>query len=160
MFANPKNFGRIFLFLVSLLSSCGQLYQGKNLDILSYPIETHLRSQLISDYFDTLIQNRGYQVPDKWMHKNKLVILDSINFKRIYLKNNPEEMYLVSFQGMLLLADVYNPNIVEYDWVANRERMPKEEEDRIKKRFKTEILDTIEAIAKRDGLQDSIIYKQ
>jgi hypothetical protein len=37
--------------------------------------------------------------------------------------------------------------------------MPKEQELRIKERFKKEILDTIEAMAKRDGLADSAINK-
>jgi len=45
-------------------------------------------------------------------------------------------------------------------WVARRELMPKEQEARVKGRFKKEILDTIEAMAKRNGLPDSVIYKQ
>jgi len=126
---------------------------------LGYPIETSLRSQLIRNYLDTLIQKGGYNIPEKWAHFNKLVDIDSTYNKRIYFRQNPEEMYLISFGGMLVLSDVYNPQINQTDWVTERRAMPKEEELRIRERFNKEILDTIEGMAKRDGLPDSVIYK-
>lgn len=61
---------------------------------------------------------------------------------------------------MLVLNDVYNPQIRSGDWVARRELMPKEQELRVKERFKKEILDKIEAMARRDRLPDSVIYKK
>lgn len=142
------------------LISCNNFYKAGNLVSLDYPIETSLRSSLIKVYCDTLIKKYGYNVPAKWSHQDKLVELDSINHIRIYFKNAPEEMYLVSFGGMLVLNDVYNPQIITGDWVARRELMPKAEELRVKARFKKEILDTIEAMAKRNGLADSLIYWQ
>lgn len=146
------------IFLITILTSCNNLYRAGGLVSLDYPIETPLRSKLIQQYCDSLV-NKGYKVPEKWKHLDKLVELDSINHIRLYFKESPEEMYLISFGGMLVLDDVYNPNIRDGSWVARNELMPKEQELRIKKRFKTEILDVIEKMAKRDRLPDSVIYK-
>ncbi len=148
------------VIIIDSLISCNQLYKAGNLIDLGFPIETSLRSEVIERYLDTLIQKRGYSVPKKWLHYDKLVDLDSINNKRIYFRSNPEEMYLLSFGGMLVLSDVYNPLINQKDWVSERSLMPKEQELRVKERLKKEILDTIEAMAIRDGLPDSVIFKQ
>jgi len=137
------------------------LYKAGNLESLDYPIETSLRSSLIQKYCDTLIIKYGYSVPVKWSNKNKLVEIDSVNNKRLYFNSNPEEMYLISFGGMLELTDVYNPQIrSDGGYVARRELMSKEQEIRVIERFKKEILDKIEVMAKKDGLPDSVIYKQ
>jgi len=107
---------------------------------------------------DSLIHYYGFDVPAKWTYYSDLKEVDSTDIRRVYFKENPEEMYLISFSGMLLLADVYNPAIDKDDWVAKKELMPKEEELRIRNRFQVEILDRIEAMAKRDRLPDSVIY--
>ncbi|MDB5198463.1 MAG: hypothetical protein JWO92_426 [Chitinophagaceae bacterium] len=138
--------------------SCNDIYKAGNLVDLSYPVETSLRTAIVERYIDTLIQSKGYAVPDKWKHFDKLVDLDSINNKRIYFQSNPEEMYLISYGGMLVLSDVYNPRLNQSDWVASREQMPKSEELRVKTRFK-EVLKEIEKMAHRDNLPDSVIYK-
>jgi len=123
-----------------------------------YPIETNLKSNIIQQYLDTLIQKHSYGVPSKWAHYDKLVDLDSIYHIRIYFKTGPEEMYLLSFGGMPVLSDVYNPQIKEYDWVGKRDLLSKQEEARIMERLKHEILERIEIMAKKDGLADSTIY--
>lgn len=145
---------------VVFLLSCNQLYKAGNLIDLRYPVETSLRSEIIERYLDSLIQKGGYKVPQKWIHYDKLIDLDSINNKRIYFETNPEEMYLLSLGGMLVLSDVYNPQIKQGDWVSERSLLSKEQEQRIKERLKKEILDVIEAMAKRDGLPDSVVYKK
>lgn len=154
----PKKIFYYFIFVI-ILNSCNLNYKVGNLLDLGYPIETPLRSTIIRQYMDTLLEKRGYNVPQKWMGFNKLVDIDSVRHKRIYFASNPEEMYLISTVGMLVLSDVYNPNIMQSSWIADTSNMPKNEEFRVKKRFKNEILDTIEALAKRDGLPDSVIYK-
>ena len=125
---------------------------------LSYPVETSLRTEIVKRYIDTLISKNGFAVPEKWVQFNKLVDLDSINHKRIYFQSNPEEMYLISYGGMLILNDVYNPKLNQSDWVAVRENISKSEELRIKSRFQ-ELLKEIEKMAKRDNLSDSTIYQ-
>jgi len=153
----------LFICVVGLFlfTECNSLYKAGNLESLDYPIETSLRSSLIQKYCDTLIIKYGYSVPVKWSNKNKLVEIDSVNNKRLYFNSNPEEMYLISFGGMLELTDVYNPQIrSDGGYVARRELMSKEQEIRVIERFKKEILDKIEVMAKKDGLPDSVIYKQ
>ncbi|MFB6455600.1 RHS repeat-associated core domain-containing protein [Chitinophaga sp. Hz27] len=154
-----KNILILFVIVSNwFIVGCNSIYKAGNLVDLDYPIQTPLNSTLIRQYLDTLIQKRGYAVPAKWEYYNKLVDLDSVYNKRIYFKQGPEEMYLVSFGGMLVLSDVYNPTIREDEYVALRSLMSPKEEQRVKNRFQHEILDTIEAMAKRDGLPDSIIY--
>ena len=67
-------------------------------------------------------------------------------------------MFLISFGGMLVLSDVYNPQINSQDWVTERISLPKNEEERIKRRFEG-LLFEIEEMAKRDHLSHSLIYK-
>lgn len=149
-----------FILLLFIISACNDVtvYKAGNRITLDYVIETKLSFNVIRNYIDTMVQKQGYAVPQKWAQYDKLVDIDSIDSKRIYFKDNPEEMYLVQLNGVLLLADVFNENIFKGDWVAIPERMPKKEEDRVKKRFKEEVLDKIETMAKNNGLPDSIIY--
>jgi len=107
----------------------------KRLIILNYPIETNLDVAVVRKYMDTLITKKGFAVPDKWKYLRKLVDIDSVNNVRIYFKDKPEEMYLISYSGMIVLSDVYNPKIVEYDWVSKRELLPKTEFIRIQLRI-------------------------
>jgi len=150
----------VWIVPIFFLSCCNHLYKAGNLVDLHYPIETSLRTKIVREYLDTLIQKHGFNVPHKWLHYDKLVDIDSVNHKRIYFRENPEELYLVSVAGMITLSDVYNPLIKQTDWISERKFINKEEEIRIRKRFKEDILDTIEAMAKRNGLPDSLIYKQ
>jgi hypothetical protein len=154
-----RDFKPVVFLSFLLISGCNKLYKAGNLEILSYPVKTPLRTRVVEMYIDTLIAKYGYKVPDKWLDKDKLVNLDSINNKRLYFSRDPEEMYLISYPGMLILADVYNPRIVQQRWVANGELMPLAEKERVMRRFRTEILDKVEQMAKQDNLPDSVIYK-
>ncbi|OMP74588.1 hypothetical protein [[Flexibacter] sp. ATCC 35208] len=148
------------VIVIYCFTGCTYSYKAGNLIDLDYPVETPLRAELIMQYFDTLAQKRGYAVPEKWKSLNKLIDLDSIDNKRIYFEQGPEEMYLISFGGMLVLSDVYNPNIRAGGYIADSKLMSPAEEKRVLARFQHEILDTIEAMAKRDGVPDSVLYMQ
>jgi hypothetical protein len=143
-----------FLFC---LNSCYLIDSAGYLKVLGFQINSPLRSTLLHAYFDSLIEKRGFRVPVKWKYEIKQSDLDTVDNVRLYFKEdngNPEEMYLISFNGMLLLNDVYRKD----HWVAVREDMSKKETDRVIYRFQTQILDTIEAMAKKNGLPDSLIY--
>lgn len=147
-----------FSLLIVSTIGCNDIYRAGNRITLDYSIDTKLNLKIIRRYLDTILTNDKYQVPSKWQHHNKLVDIDPENSKHIYFSDNPEEMYLIQFNGVLLLADVYNPQIVDGDYVAVPERMPKSEKERVIGRFKTEILDQIENIAKHDDCPDSVLY--
>jgi hypothetical protein len=140
------------MIMIICFASCNSLYKAGNLIDLSYPVETEVRSSVIRKYIDTLTLKNGYGVPPKWQRFDKLVDLDSVYHKRIYFKSGPEEMYLLSFGGMLILSDVFNPQV--------KKLMSAEQEQRVLTRLKTEIIDKVVAMAKRDGLADSLIYYQ
>ena len=59
-----------FVFII-MIESCNVDYKVGNLIDLGYPIETPLRSKVIRRYMDTLIEKRGYNVPQKWEGFNK-----------------------------------------------------------------------------------------
>jgi len=147
------------VFIIGLcfcLSACG--IRAGNRISLDYPIETKLSHQIIKRYLDTLIYNYGFNPPKQLLQFDKLVDITPENTRRIYFRNFPNEMYLIQFNGVLLIADVYNRDIVKDDYVSLREKMPEKDEVRIKKRFKEEVLDRIESMAKNDGIPDSILY--
>lgn len=154
-----KNVVLFLLIYFALNTYCTQVYKAGNLVSLSYPVKTTLRTTIVQQYIDSLILRHGYDVPDKWSHLDKLIDIDSVNHRRVYFSNSPEEMYLISFQGQLILSDVYNEKIRSNDWVSRRDSMPAKEELRIKKRFETEILDVVKTMAHKSGRTDSLIYK-
>jgi hypothetical protein len=153
-----NKFFPILLFLaVNFLSACNDLYKAGNMISLDYTIETKLSQAIIKTYVDSIIIN-GHTVPPKWDHHNKLVDIDPENSRNIYFSDKPEEMYLIQFNGEFLLVDVYNPQIIDGDYVSEPERMPAGEKERVLKRFQTDILDQVENMAKRDGCPDSVLY--
>ena len=137
---------------------CGEVYRAGNLIAFRYPVETPMSLTIVQNYTDTLIMNAGHHVPEKWAHLDKLIDLDSVNNKRLYFRNDPEEMYLISFQGMLILTDVYNPRLYPNDWISVRDHISPAEETRVKERFRKEILDVIEKMAKQNNVPDSVLY--
>ena len=149
----------VLAFIIFCFIGCTYNYKAGNLVELGYPVETRLRSEIIMQYLDTLIQKRGYAVPEKWEPFNKLVDLDSVYNKRIYFEQGPEEMYLISFGGMLVLGDVYNPYINPDDYVSDSKLMSPAEKQRVLARF-NQVLDTIEEMAKRNGVSKSVLYKK
>ena len=54
-----------FIFIIAFIS-CSDLFEAGNLVDLSYPIQTPLRTEIIERYIDTLIQTKGFAVPNKW----------------------------------------------------------------------------------------------
>ena len=150
-----KNVVIVGLVFFVLLTSC---YKAGNLKLLNLGVDTKLRSRLIRGYIDTLAIKGRYTVPQKWVYLDKLVDLDSIYNKRVYFKEDPEEMYLLCFGGMFQLCDVYNPQIVSDDWITHESRLTEGEEARIKKRLSV-FLNEIEELGKKDRVPDSLMYK-
>ena len=148
---------KFLYFTLFLLSSCTDFYKAGNRVTLDYVVETKLSQTIIKMYVDSLVKGK-YKVPPKWQHLDKLIDIDPENSRNIYFSDNPEEMYLIQFNGVLLLADVYNPQIVDGDYVAVPERMPKGGKERVLRRFQSEILNQVEKMAKRDGCPDSVLY--
>jgi len=155
-----KLMNSVFIILLGILplGGCRNMYKAGNLKFLGYPIETSLNLNIVSRYLDTLKANYGYALPEKWIDEKKLDDLDSLNNIRIYFKSGPEEMYLITISGQLLLGDIYNEQIRKSGWVAIKDSMPVSEEIRVKNRLKKEILLKIELLAKRDSVPDSLLY--
>jgi hypothetical protein len=149
----------LFLLIVTSMVSCENFYKAGNLIDLQYPVESKISTKILNRYLDSLILNEGFRIKSDWVVYEKLVDLDSVNNKIIYFKDNPEEMFLISTAGQLLISDVFNPKIRANDWVAQDKFMPSSEKTRIMNRFKTEILNRIEVMAKNDGVVDSVLYR-
>jgi hypothetical protein len=147
---------KIITVLFFSIAACG--IRAGNRISLDYAIDTKLDQDVIKRYLDTLILNYGFTPPKQLLQFDKLIDITPETTRRIYFEQQPKEMYLIQFNGVLLIADVYNSDIVADDYVSRRERMPRKEEVRIKNRFKTEVLDRIEAMAKKDGVADSVLY--
>jgi hypothetical protein len=155
---NINYFALVFLFSISYLG-CLDFGAG-NLELLSYPIDTKISYYIRKEYLDSLSQTDEFKVPPKWRQYNKLIDINPNSTWRIYFKDNPEEMYLITINTNLVLQDVFNRQIVDYDWVSERKRMPEVERKRIIKRVQEDILNRIEQMARRDGCPDSILYFQ
>lgn len=149
---------RFIIFLLFTITGTTSCYQAGNLNGLSFPIDTSIRSSVLMQYMDTLVLEKGYSVPNKWKDINKLVDIDSVRNKRIYFNDNPEEMYLISFGGMPVLMDVYNPSIREDSYISERKYLTNEEELRIRNRLST-LITQIENMAKGNEVPDSLLYK-
>ena len=148
----------IYLFLLCVLGCKCNLYKAGNLVVLSYPIDTKLSYEIRKHYLDVMSNSGEFKVPKKWAYLDKLTDINPDDSWRIYFKEGPEEMYLITISANFILQDVYNPDIVVDDWVADRNRMPKKEKERVLRRAEEEILNRIERMAKSEGCADSILY--
>jgi hypothetical protein len=158
MMANNSVLRILIPVLFIACMSCKDLYKAGGLTALGYPIDTNLRGAIIQAYLDTLIQYDGYHAPEKWDHRHKMDDRDSVNNKRVYFKSDPEEMYIISFMGEVVLLDVYNPSIDKLDWVSDPKLVSLKEQQRMEKRI-FQLLDLIRERAQRAGIPDSVIYK-
>jgi hypothetical protein len=101
----------LFVSLLTGLVSFDDFYKAGNLIDLQYPVESKIDADIINRYLDSLILKEGYKIKPDWVIYKKLVDLDSVNNKIIYFKDNPEEMFLISTAGQLMISDVFNPQI-------------------------------------------------
>ena len=124
--------------------------------LLGYPIDTKLSYDIRKRYLDSMANSEEFRVPQKWRQYNKLIDINPESTWRIYLKKDPEEMYLITLSSNFVLQDVFNPKIIDYDWVAEENRMPGSEKERVIKRAKVEILERIEQMAKNGNYGQSI----
>lgn len=145
----------IFILIIFSFIGCDQLKVG-NAEVLALPVKTKIRTSLVRQYIDSVNINK---VPEKWLDKDKFIDLDNINFKRIYFPSDPEEIYILSFQGSLTIADIYNPKIRKGRWVGDIKFLSEKEKTRIVNRVDKEILKKIENIGLNSGIPDSLIYK-
>jgi len=145
------------IFLYCTILGCSH-YKAGNLKLLDYTIDTKLSYSIRKQYLDSLASSHEFKVPKKWEQYNKLIDINPHDTWRVYFKNEPEEMYLVTINTNFVLEDVFNSKIVDFDWVSDRTRMPQNEKERVLKRAKDEILNRIEQMAKKDGCPDSILY--
>lgn len=148
MLSNSKT--KIFLLLISiLLISCDGTLGGFN--TVSFPVS----KKKIELAFDSLYLNYPeYRIPDKYQEfniwsKNGYDFLESRLF---YFNQSPEEMYYISFVGdEETFKDTTHVDIAirsvfigsKKKWLK-QEEFDKEQEDRIQKRFKAEIISKLE----------------
>ena len=151
-----RKFIYIFFSCFVLLTGCVN-YSAGNRVTLDYVVRTNIDQDIIKVYLDTLILSGVYEIPAAWKQYDKLADLIPENTRRIYFSDNPREMYLIQFAGELLIADVYNPGIVDGDYISTPERMPSGGEESVRNRFE-QVLRKIEKLAKRDGCPDSVLY--
>ena len=114
--------------------------------------------EIVFDIIDTLQQRDNlFVVPQKW----KYVMQDYIEghdrwdweeIRFFYFKENPEEMFLIRFSyHMTTILRTYNK--LDYGKAKSNE-----EKERILRRFKNEVLKSIEKEAKARAFPDTIIY--
>lgn len=147
----------ILILTVCIFTTCDDGYRVGNRITLDLAVNSKINFDILDRYLRTLSETE-YQVREKWKGAKKIIDLDSANSFRIYFKESPEEMYIIQFNGVLLIADVLNDNIVKGDYVTTKSNLPAGEELRIRKRFQTEILDKIEKMARNDGVPDSVLF--
>jgi hypothetical protein len=152
MFSNNKI--KIFFLLIMLvLISCDGTLGGFN--TLSFPIS----KKKLEIAFDNLyLDNPDYKIPNKFQEYNfwSKSGYDFLESRIFYFKENPEEMYYVSFIGEdETFKDTTHIDIAirsvfigsKRKWLK-QEDFSKDEENRIQTRFKNEIISKLEKYTK------------
>jgi hypothetical protein len=152
-----RNLKYHLIAILSLFCYSCFTYKAGNLEVLDIPIKSNISSKIIRQYIDTMLTEKENKIPTAWLRFDKLIDLDSVTNVRVYFKESPQEMYLLSFNGMLVLSDVYNPRIKDWDWVTDKELLTKDDSERIKARMQSLLKHAFEfAVSKKTP--DSLIY--
>lgn len=87
MLKNVLRYANLIL-LMMFINSCNdaEIYKVGNRVTVDYVIEPKISFKIIRIYLDKMIQMEEYKVPEKRVHYDKLVNIDSIDTKRIYFK--------------------------------------------------------------------------
>ena len=101
-----------------------------------------------SDFLNALNSLTERQIPDKWK-ETALSIEDTYDFLTadvtcLYLKDNPEEMYFVSYQGNKKVTVISIRSVYKNEQWFGKGNLESKEIDRIEKRFDNQIIRIIE----------------
>ena len=150
------------LVLILSLSSCknctGVFYGVNERQYLNINLEeSKFKSTFLSHYIDEVYSKKNI-IPDSIIHlfpSGKYS--DSIN-KVIYFKTFPKEAYYVGFNATPpWLIYIFNKRI-SGGVIDSKEQLSKEDILRIKRRFKTEIIDQATIYVREHRIPDSLVY--
>jgi hypothetical protein len=138
-----------FSLLFFTLISCDGTLGGFN--IISFPVSKKKIEIAIDSLYS---KNPEYKIPSKWEKHNNWSKrgYDFLESRIFYFKEEPEEMYYISFIGdEEIFKDTTHIDIAirsvfagrKMDWLK-QEDFSKEEESRIQTRFKKEIISKLE----------------
>lgn len=156
-----------FVIVTIVLFMIGYLYYsvrqfasgfGGNIGSL-YLIHTNCATATTSQFADSFLTKfPNYKVPaglnDDWNY-------DHLNIKKFYFKKHPEELYIVTFDGEVMIRAVKDlEKNIEYLKMRTTENYPSDRDgERIRQRFEKEIFKPIDSLIRSSNLPDSLKCK-
>lgn len=122
-------------------------YKAGNLKGLDYSVETDMSMDFIRQHIDYVIQP-AYS-PDSVPASLQSVVNEwndlpeNFHCRKIYFRENPEEVYLVKLDFAVSILNVYNGTIRSAGWVTDPLLVSPKEKERIINRFREEILNKV-----------------
>lgn len=129
-----------------------------NIGVITY-IENDIKGKYYHQYIDSFfVYHPEFSAPDSINQslRYKSLDYDHLSLSKFYFSNNPNEVYYVQMDGFVNIRFVYNP-ITEESFGSHSE-YKKEEVNRVKKRFETEIIPKFEKVILKYESKDSIYY--
>lgn len=139
-----------------MMSSCNfenEGYSAGNIGSIT-DIPNNANKSLLLKYQDSLQMKGEFVAPKKWEDEAKSTY-SHLKIRVYYFKKNPEEMYMISFNGPTVLRHVYKKGT---GWLCRENHFAKEEILRMRMRYINEVLSAAAIEAKKDGVPDSLIY--
>lgn len=153
-----QNKFKLFLCCLTLIfTSCYTVNDRTYLNIVFN--DSKLSAVYLNNYIDS-VRSKGLSIPDsiKEIFLNGRAMYD--NERLVQFKNKPQEWHLISFDATpCWIESIYNPSVADYV-IYDKRFISEAEQNRIKRRFETEVLKEAEKYGKNHHLPDSIIYNK
>ncbi len=141
---------------------CNSFYGTNSYTYLNIVTDrTKLSGDFILFYIDSVL-NKTEKTPDSI--KSKFYISNEQHDlfpddRLVHFKGNPDEWYLVAFDATpCWIAAIYAPKHMSFP-LYKRDSLDEGQINRIKSRFKTEVLDKAAAYAQEHHVADSVVYE-
>jgi hypothetical protein len=136
----------ILVMVTFLLSckGCGRHFYAVHedeeyLDIIFY--DTTIKASSVIHYVDSVLR---FDTANYEIHNSLMGVTLDKDQRVIYFKNPPKEYYEVSINAFpCWIMGVFNEKIDRYHWIYNKDKIKVGELERIKIRFKDEVLSKI-----------------
>jgi len=158
---------KAFIFLSILISGCSScvnnFYGTNSHPYLSIDLkDTTINYSTLAYYIDSVL-NKGKHFPDSiksQFYINSVQTDLHEDNRLIHFKEDPEEWYLIEFQGSPCIVDaIYNPKL-SLNPIFEREQLGEGQVSRIENRVKIEIFYKAKLYAKENHIFDSSDHRQ
>lgn len=146
----------LFIFIL-LLTSCNSPYSGGNIGSIC-ELETNIKLKIIKQLSDSLFKDGKYIIPLELDKSLNIIDYSFLDYKTYYFDDDPRQIFMITFDGLLLVRMVYD--VKSEEWITKENHLDIKEIEMMKKRFYFNVLEDIKKKANLLEMPDSIVFRE